>query len=391
MRPSTCSGSSPSSRRRGLIRLALATLLAFASAAASHALPVPPQLAPADGATLDRRDITFWWGAVSVYPAARYGIQIQYFDPSTHGWKSYKTEDEITSPGHWYTFANFSKGDQGRWRVRAMTSSSKGPYSGWRQFTFTPGAVGQLTKEPYNFQVLFTLPAGTNTEATVPCPDSTLITGGGWVNLSGYDLRPSSSEQANNGWVVDLQNSDVVDHDVFVYVECLMGARGYSFTTSVPEDVQPGAIGTPVATCSKGVRSGGGFRAESEDLQLFISQPTAAPARFSWLVNAYNGGVLAHPVYAEAVCAVGTGVDTLIAKSAPVDLLPNTDLDTTVACPDSRVPLGGGFRADSHDVLIESSSYVANSSVGEWMVDGHNLGTTTRHLQAYAVCAKLTP
>jgi hypothetical protein len=345
---------------------------------------------PADGAALGSRDITFSWGAASICFPEHYDLQIQYRDMVTNNWKGYKTVTGIDRVGGGYTFANFSKSDHGRWRMRTTGTCGTSPYSGWREFTFAPGAVGSTTLEVVTPGATFHLPAGTNSFRTVSCPDGTLATGGGWFQLNLEDVRSNASVDNSNGWGVQFENADVVDHDVFVYGQCLRGVRGYSIREEADVVAPPGGIGAAVVTCSKGVRTGGGFLTD-KNAQVFTSQPTADPAPFSWSVQAFNDSTGSTIYSAFALCAVGTGLDTLVLKSTPVAIPPSTDLGKPIECPAPRLPLSGGFRADSQDVLIESSSPILMSAGEAWMADGRNLGSITRHLQAYAVCGKLKP
>lgn len=382
MCPFTRVDSSPYSLHPAALRLVLAAALALTSAASVHALGVPQQLAPSDGQSLSSRDITFTWGSVPAAGGAKYGIQVQYLDLDTGNWINYKTEDNIIWYGGWYTIANFNK-DYGRWRVRAMTSSSNSPYSGWRLFAFDQGAPGTAGKAVLERSKAVSLPANGDVVSTLACPDGTIVSGGGFRSGSAADVHTYSNVQYNNGWSVGFENLTNSSKSVDVYVECLRGVSGYAFSALKLEQVQPGHLGVPMAACSKGVMSGGGFRATSRDLKLFSSFPDLGGAK-KWIVYAHNGGSASQQLGSEAVCMVGTGAKVSLATSAATFVGLATTGTVTVSCPTNRLPLSGGFSMSAHEMRPLSSRGSGNG----WKVVAYNSDSQGWAVQAHAMCAK---
>ena len=98
-------------------------------------LPAPVQVSPRNNAVFSvfpRRTVLVWR---SVQGAARYKVEVQYYDPGSNRWiEDYKTEE--VSGLRWVF--NFVGAQPGRWRVSAIDNGGvEGRRSGWRTFRYT--------------------------------------------------------------------------------------------------------------------------------------------------------------------------------------------------------------------------------------------------------------
>lgn len=383
--PALTSGDSICARRSRLRPIALALGLSLAAAAAAHAVPVPQQLSPADGAALSNINIAFTWATVPFAGVVEYGIEIQYLEMPAAIWKPYKTQDDITLyGGGLYTFANFTKSDYGRWRVRTMTPTGNSPYSGWRLFSLE-NAAGFASPGMQEASGSVDVPAHQTWWKVVPCPSGTIVVGGGWRSGRPYHVRTYLSVQQDNGWGVGFENLTARTKTVEVFAQCVQGVSGYSFSVAESWSVVAGGVGSPIATCKKGVRSGGGFRAYSKDLAVFASEPISDPTPHSWLVFGHNGGGATQPIQAEAVCLGGTGATTAHYYSSAQSASPSGTVIVSRGCPAGRVALGGGFSSEQHTLVAMSTR---RDGFG-WKASGYNGGTQSSTLRAHVVCGKL--
>ena len=101
----------------------------------THTPTAPNGLAPTGGASVGRQDVTLVWSPCAT--ATEYEVQIQYQAADTT-WRAYFTYNETANNKTFYPCSSQSPAapcnSNFRFRVRARTGGSFGPYSGWATF-----------------------------------------------------------------------------------------------------------------------------------------------------------------------------------------------------------------------------------------------------------------
>jgi hypothetical protein len=367
--------------------------LTMVGQASASVIPVPQQVSPADGATLNStRSLTFSWDTVSWSGPgeAKYGIEIQYLDSSSN-WHNAQTAQNVIGADNQvlYTFANFTNSDYGRWRVRTMTSQGNSDYSGWRLFNFNSGiphtpippAVGQA-------HVHDNVPAHLPADITAPCPSGTLVTGGGWQVSAGHQIL--QSRQSGNGWMVKFQY-DGAAYGVDVYAECLSGVSGYIYSAAAHITIPGVSSGNDccyphadaTAQCNSGAMTSGGFAAD-----YLVVVNWSRPQNGTWVVDGTNSWYSAKLLHAYATCLVSSGATSHAASGS--NFIPGGQLGgATANCSNSSLAVGGGF--DPLAVLggfgpISQPVLINATNTNGWTAWGYNPFSHNITFKTYAMC-----
>lgn len=354
-------------------------------ATAARAISPPPQLTPADGATITQwRNITFTWGLVDTTAAAStFGIEIQAAD-ANNTWTDVRVFHGIVSTSTRYTLANFRTSNRGRWRVRCEGAAGTSAWSPWRGFRIS-AALPTTFQRPKAVELAkaFSIPAGGEARPRVACPSGSIAIGGGWM-FGAQGVTVTSSSLDVDAWTGDFHNHDSTPASATIYVECLENASGYSFFFGVfGHSPQTGELGVATVTCSKGIVSGGGFATSSDELVPYSEE---AYTTNSWTVDATNEGAYGNYLEAIAVCLVGSGATESIAAGARHDLAGNGSATAALNCGQGKVGLGGGWDT-THDGSFFTSSHRSANGNG-WQASAVERDSDANQLRVTLMCAQ---
>jgi hypothetical protein len=144
-----------------------------------------------------------------------------------------------------------------------------------------------------------TVPPGEHAEATVACPEGSVVTNGSWAAKP--TVRVYTSVKHGNGWQVIVQNTDPIDRELHVFAVCLEGT-GWT-TTSVTDRISIPAhnLGSTVGPkCESGqIVTGGGFSAHSD---LVVYNSTGPYKDSQWWTSAQNPTGASLPLSGQVVC-----------------------------------------------------------------------------------------
>jgi len=177
------------------------------------------------------------------------------------------------------------------------TSSRNG--NGWRVYAKNNGSANRLMRVyavcMHNTggsvsQALSSLnvPANSVGYAEASCPAGSIITGGGWAGKSDGSLVVYNSSLYSGGWRVYARNVSGSAKQLNAYAICVSGVSGSSTSVHQQVTVSNGSWNHAEATCSSGLRTGGGF-ATSADAGVWVynTSPNTSDAAV-WDIYARN-------------------------------------------------------------------------------------------------------
>jgi hypothetical protein len=212
-----------------------------------------------------------------------------------------------------------------------------------------------------------------NGSAGVGCPKGSIVVGGGWSGSAALSIYNSSMSE--NGWLAAARNNVSKPQTLNSYAMCMSGVAGSAVQESASISLASGASDHVFSRCSNGLVTGGGFSKE-----IGINVTTADPVRGGWLVAGVNNSPSSQRLTAYLVCLQGANLNVSVV-SAGGSVGAGGTANTVVGCPDGTLTSGGGFDTEA-GVNVYSSALRDNG----WQVYGYNLATTTRQLNAYAIC-----
>jgi len=223
------------------------------------------------------------------------------------------------------------------------------------------------------------VPSGTTGSATIACPGSSIITGGGFALGSSANMFAKTTSMDNNGWQTYAVNNTGSSQTLSNYAICLSNSGGTTSQVFAQVTAPANSNGHAVVACPAGsVVTGGGY-ASSANFTVYNSSKQGN----GWEVWAKNNSGSGQLLNAYAMCLAGTSATSseIVAQSS---LAGNTTGVVRATCPSGSLLTGGGF-AGSTNLLIFNTSMKPDDDK-TWQSYAKNLTGTSNLLNSYAIC-----
>ncbi|MFB6722069.1 hypothetical protein ACFCV3_17980 [Kribbella sp. NPDC056345] len=224
------------------------------------------------------------------------------------------------------------------------------------------------------------VPAGYYWRIWVYCPAGTKATGGG-ASTHGYPtgLHASKAIDGGNGWEITVSNNATIDVYAWVEAVCVSGLTYYSLHTAT-SSVAGGQINATAVLCPRGVMTGGGGWADTNNVSLRSNRPHSLTG---WVLSLRNRDADRRGFTVQVVCVEGVqNVQHVESGWQPIvnglDRIVFTD-----ACAPGQSRLGGGADAPA---IVSSSPYDVFEGNTNWVVTGVVDGAPTGNVRAVLIC-----
>jgi len=221
------------------------------------------------------------------------------------------------------------------------------------------------------------IPAGTTGNATIACPGSSIVTGGGFA--LGSDMFAYTMAKDGNGWQTYAKNNSGSSQLLNSYAICLSNSGGTTSQVFAQVTAPGNDIGHAVVACPAGsVVTGGGY-ASNLNLTVYNSSKNGN----GWEVYAKNNSGSGQLLNAYAMCLAGTSATSSVIVAQNSIAGSSTGV-VNATCPSGSLLTGGGF-AGSTDLLIYNTSMKSDDNK-TWQTYARNLVGSGKLLNSYAIC-----
>jgi hypothetical protein len=276
--------------------------------------------------------------------------------------------------------------------LRLTKSPQLGRPAAWAAGKLPPSLVrpDRIASIPKGYTVVDTgalgAANGTQTRGIASCPALTVIWGGGvFIDSSELGANVNSSFPSGNSWIGDVNNAGGSDTTFTVYAICAKQPRnGYSVQAATVTN-SAGTQNTAQVTCpgTSKILGGGGFSSSKSTLVNINS--TIPVGKKSWRVDMNNATAFDTSVTAYAVCGAAKGRTTIVGSS--VTNPAGTETFSTVFCPPSQVPSGGGeFSSSSSTAVNLNGTFPVSGVDPRWDSYEHNASASSETTTSYVVC-----
>lgn len=217
---------------------------------------------------------------------------------------------------------------------------------------------------------------GASDQAIATCPSDTKVTGGGFATSGSMSVYSDAMD--GNGWEVAAKNNAGTSGLLNAYAICVTDLAGSVQLVFKQVTVGAGSTGQAVQACPAGtVLTGGGFAANTGE-EVYSN----APSGNGWESAAKNTTGAGLLLNAYALCYNGAGA-TSTQPFTQVTVGAGTNGNTSVACPSGRIVTGGGYAANSGEIVFNTSK-----DGNGWHTFATNTTAIAHLLNSYAVCTK---
>jgi hypothetical protein len=240
--------------------------------------------------------------------------------------------------------------------------------------TIGPIFILKTTQQVYQQE---TIPAGTTGNATIACPGSSIVTGGGFA--LGSNMFAYTTNMDGNGWRTYVKNNSGSSQLLNSYAICLSNSGGTTSQVYAQVRAPANDIGNAFVACPAGsVVTGGGY-ASNLNLTVYNSSKSGN----GWQVYAKNNVGSGQLLNAYAICLAGTSATTsqVLAQSSVAGSSTGV---TEATCPSGSLLTGGGF-AGNTNLLIYNTS-MKSGDTKTWQTYARNLVGSSSTLNSYAIC-----
>jgi hypothetical protein len=221
--------------------------------------------------------------------------------------------------------------------------------------------------------------AGSQGSATIACPGSSIITGGGFALGNTSNMFAKTTSMDNNGWQTYAINNSGTSQLLNSYAVCLSNSGGTTSQVFAQVTAPANAVGNAVVSCPAGtVVTGGGYASN-----LNFTVYNSSKKDNGWQVYAKNNSGSGQLLNAYAICLAGTSATSSVV-TAQTSIAGSSTGVTQATCPSGSLLSGGGF-AGSTDLLIYNTSMDSGNNK-TWNTYARNLSGNSKLLNSYAIC-----
>ena len=251
------------------------------------------------------------------------------------------------------------------------------PTLGWGIIiTIGPILLLKTTQQVYKQE---NIPAGGSGSATIACPGSSIVTGGGFGLGSSTNMFAKTTSMDGNGWQTYAVNNTGSSQVLIDYAICLSNSGG-TISQVVSQVTAPAnSNGHAAVTCPAGTVVTGGGYASNANFTVYNSSMNGN----GWEVWARNNSGSDQLLNAYAMCLAGTSATSnqVVAQ----DSIPGSSARVVYAtCPSGSLLTGGGF-AGSTDLQVYFTSMKTDDNK-TWQTYAKNLTSNSKLLNSYAIC-----
>jgi len=223
------------------------------------------------------------------------------------------------------------------------------------------------------------VPSGTSGSATIACPGSSIITGGGFALGSSANMFAKTTSMDSNGWQTYAVNNTGSSQTLTDYAICLSNSGGTTSQVFAQVTAPANSNGHAVVACPAGTVVTGGGYASSAIFTVY----TSSKKDNGWEVWAKNNSGTGQLLNAYAMCLAGTSATSseVVAQSS---IAGSSTGVVRATCPSGSLLTGGGF-ASSTDLLVYNTSMKLDDNK-TWQTYAKNLSGSSKLLNSYAIC-----
>lgn len=219
--------------------------------------------------------------------------------------------------------------------------------------------------------------AGATGSATIACPGSSIITGGGFA--LGNSMFTYTTSMEGNGWRTYAKNDAVSSQLLNSYAICLSNSGGTTSQVFAQVTAPANAVGNAVVACPAGsVVTGGGY-ASNLNFTVYNSSMIGN----GWQVFARNNSGTGQLLNAYAICLAGTSA-TSSQVFAQSSIASNSTGVTEATCPSGSLLTGGGFAGNTNMLIYNTS--MKSGDTKTWQTYARNPTGSNQLLNSYAIC-----